>query len=320
MSVIEQCANPFRPPYWKWRRAEAILDGPGPATTKRLDTPAGFKWIRQAMRFLTERRASRTDIQDARLATKYRDVYWAHWLWTQSTGHKHSVEAHLLARETDFEVGFRCGIPPSTVAAYEAIFFNVREKLQHPKYILHCVLGDQLHRGLTDADFPLLWKLYGYFSGPHVLDAMEHKFTGTTWCGTPDAVGAVVQDDTIGTMKLKAALAAKSVPVNQHTQLAIMEVFTKFVEIERTTDSAGKTENQLLDHIAAMFGSLPLNVGGVNPKTGKRLPPTVMAPYDQGSVELTYAETMRVSVHRPIPNDSMLRALTFEAARTVPTT
>lgn len=312
MSVFIAASNPFRPVDWRWQRAIRIADGGLPRTTKRIDTPVGFAWIRKALRFLRQQALARTEAATAELVAAFPEIYWARWLWQHPGPQRHSVEAHILARSSDFEIGYRCGIPPGTIETYEALFFNVREKLLHPQYIFHTVFGEG-PRSAADAHY-LLWKRYAYALGPHVLTAMESGFTGASWCGTPDTVGAVIQDDAIGTLKLKAAMAAKTISVNPTTQLALLEQFTKFVEVERNTDSAGKAQDQLLSHINAMMEAIPLNVAGFDPKTGRKLPATALSEYDGGAVELTFEETMRVAARRPIANAEMLKALTFQDA------
>ena len=266
--------NPFRPANWRWQRAREICDGVGLPTTRRRDEPMGYKWINRAVKFLGEFDACRTDRQKQILAERRPAIFWAYWAWEHNAQpQKHSIEAHILARDDDFEIGYRTGMSPDYIEAYEALFFHVRDKLQHRHYILNVVMGAAVHRGLSEREYDLLWKLYGYFLGPYVLDAMESKFSSPVWCGTPEATGAAVLDDAIGTLKLKAAIAAKTVPVNQHTQLALMEQFTKFVEVERNTDSAGKAQEQILDHIQAMMTTLPFNIGGRDPQRGGQSQP-----------------------------------------------
>lgn len=314
MSSLHICAdNPFRPVDWRWQRAREIVDGVGLNATRRRDGPLGYKWINRAVRYLREYAACRNDRQKMVLAESRPEIFWAHWAWDSDVNpQKFSIEAHVMARETDFEIGFRCGLPPGTVEAYEALFFHVRDKLIHPKYMLNCVIGPSIHRGLAEREYDLLWKLYGYFLGPYMLDALESKFSSPTWCGTPDAVGSCVLDDAISTLKLKASVAAKTVPVNQHTQLALMDVFTKFVEVERNTDTAGKAQAAVLDHIQAMMTALPFNIGGRDPRNDQTiLDRGPLATYEHSAIELTYEETMRISVRQPIANADTLAALSF---------
>lgn len=312
MSALNIAAqNPFRPADWRWQRAREIFDGVGLPVTRRRDGVRGYMWINKAIRFLQDYENCRNDRQRVLLSESRPDVFWAHWAWSATANpQKHLIEAQLLARCDNRDIAWRCGTNDEVIEAYEQLFFNVRTKLQHRSYILNCVMGPAIHRGLSEREYDLLWKLYGYFLGPYIVDALESKFSNPVWCGTPEAVGAAVLDDAIGTLKLKAALAAKTVPVNQHTQLALMEQFTKFVEVERNTDSAGKAQEQILDHISAMMTTLPFNVGGRDPR-GSTLPLTKVQEFEKTAIELTYEETMRLSVSQPIANGEMLKRLTF---------
>lgn len=309
MSLQHAASNPFRPADWRWQRASAIYDqNPGalPAS-RRLDGPDGFKWINEGVRFLRAYARVRGERGRALLAEQRPEIFWAHWAFTSQQPIRYVIEAHLLARGDNYSIGYRCNMPPGVIEAYEALFFNVREKLIHRSYILNCVIGPAIHRGLSEREFDTLWKLYGYFLGPCIIDALEGKFANPTWCGTPTAVGAAVMDDAISTLKLKAALATKTVQVNQYTQLAILDAFTKFVEIERSTDSAGKAQEQILDHISAMMTALPFNVGN-RIRAAANDP---VADFEKTSVELNYEEVMRLSVRAPIAHAGILKKLTF---------
>jgi len=301
-------SNPFRPADWMWQRAVEIVDRDGPRASRKRDGLKGFKWINKAVSFLRAyQRASEDEAALARLATKRPHIFWAHTAWSSATNvQKHLIEAHLLARTDDFSIAFRCDMDPAVITAYEALFFNVKEKLEHRSYILNCVMGPAIHRGLSEREHDLLWKLYGYFLGPYIVDALESKFANPVWCGTPDAVGASVLDDAVSTLKLKAALAAKTVSVNQGTQLALMEQFTKFVEVERNTDSAGKAQEQVLDHIHAMMTTLPFSIGRKKEELF-----SVTHEFNTTAAELTYEETMRVSVGKDIIRPEVLRRLEF---------
>lgn len=303
-------SNPFRPADWRWQRAIGVLNRNQPNPTRRRDDAPGYKWIRDALRFkLAYDACGDNDLRKFDLAENYQAMFWAHWLWHQDNHPaKSALEAYILARQTDFEIGYIFGVPPQMVEAYEAVFFNVREKLNHREYILHCVLGPSIQRGLNESMYDLLWKLYGYFCGPHFLAGLVSKFPVPAWCQTPDNVSAAVQDDAISTLKLKAAMAAKMVPVNGHTQLALIEQFTKFVEVERSTETSGRAQDQVMEHIAVMMSNLPFFAGPNPPNAVDNSP---MAAYDQSGVELTYGEQMRVTVRLPIRNGEVLDKLTF---------
>lgn len=310
MSILNYLANsPLRTPDWRWHRAVASRNSEGVATTRRRDGTDGFAWINRAIKFGRRLDNCVNDQEKATLAMRDPAIFWAHWIWTNPSPLKHSVEARLLARQGDAEIGQRCNLSPESVNAYEAIFFNVRDKLQHTSYILNCAIGSALHRGITEREYDLLWKLYGYFIGPFMLDALESKFSKPVWCSTVDEVHAAVMDDAISTLKLKSLVAAKTVGVNQHTQLALLEQFTKFVEVERNSD-ARDGDQQINENISAMFVAMPITVGERDPRGTAIQNPTIQE-FNRSAIELTYEETMRLSTSQTIANESILRKLEF---------
>jgi hypothetical protein len=313
--MLIECSrdNPFRQPDWRWQRALGIVEGTQPNQTRRYDGPVGFKWIKKAVDFRTAMRAATTDVQRREVANRFPDVFWAHYAWDNNNNPvKHQLEAYILAREENWSIGFKCGMAPEQIEAYECIFFNVREKLNHLAYILHSVIGPALQRSLSEREYSSIWKLYAYYYGPHVLEALASKMVNPMWCGTPDTVNTALQDDAIGTMKMKAAMAAKTVSVAAHTQIELLHIFTKFVEVERTTDSAGKAQDQMLEHITAMMLNLPFAIDSRDPREkGATINPGPAGDFDGTAVELSYEETMVVAAGHVLPNAGLLSQMTY---------
>lgn len=307
--------NPIRAVDWRWLRATGFIDGSERAPSRVADLPAGFKWIRAAIRFARERGTVISDSDLSMLKSRRPAIYWAHQIWdNRSHPLRAEIEARILARQDDHAIGFHTNTSPRIIEAYEALFFHVRDLLHRPAYILHTAIGPSLQRGLSEREFELLWKLFGYFYGPYVLNDLVSKCTNPMWCATPDNTGSAWTDNAIGTLKMKAALAVTTVPVNQQTQLALMDIFTKFIEVERTTDTAGKAHDQVLDSINAMLHAFPLNVSGLDPTDkAKRLMMDTgpMAAYDASSVEVSYAECLKISTGQRLPNERQLLSERF---------
>lgn len=316
MSLTTLASNPFRVPDWRWQRATTLVDRPGrcqPAS-RRLDGPDGYKWINHGVRFLREYKRGAAEDDLSGLASRRPSLFWAYQIWLSDNPTKTFIEAHLLARSEDHYIAFRANTTPETIRAYEAMFFNVRPKLHHQSYILNCVIGPEVHTNVSEREYRLLWKLYGYFLGPHIVDALEAKFINPIWCSSPADLNAAVMDDAISTLKFKAAIAAKSLQVNQYTQLAILETFTKFIEIERNTDSAGKAQDQILTHISAMMTTLPFAVGGRDSAGRLMNTGTPIAEYEQSAIELTYEESVRIATNQPIVHADIIKSLRYPDA------
>jgi len=316
MSLHTLASNPFRVTDWRWQRAAAIVDRPSQTrpASRRVDGTDSYKWINHAVRFQREytAAAARSDLES--VADRRPAIFWAYNIWLSDNPIKTIIESHILARSDDRYIAFRCNTTPETIRAYEALFFNVRQKLHHRSYILNCVIGPEVHGGISEREYRLLWKLYGYFLGPHIIDALEAKFVNPIWCSAVEDLNAAVMDDAISTLKFKAAVAAKTIPVNQYTQLAILETFTKFIEIERNTDGAGKAQEQILGHISAMMTTLPFNVGGRNSDGVLCSSDTPADKFERSAIELTYEENLRLSTHQQIVHADILQSLRFPTA------
>lgn len=278
----------------------------GPAPTARRDGE-GYKWIKQAAQFQRAMNRCVTDRQRTALSLECPALFWARWVYLKaSSPFKYAIEAHLLARESNREIAFKNGCSLEVVEAYEQLFFNVRERLAHREYIVNVVMGEAVHRGLHERSYDLLWKLFGYAAGPCVLDTMIGRLPLLCWTHRPEDVPSFFQDTAISLMKQKATIAALTVPVNSSTHIDLIAAFVKYVEVERTTDSLGKTQEQIISNINSVLGAIPFAVaqpGGV--------PSGYLAAYDASAAELRSDEMMLAAAGIPLPGHRMLLDLKF---------
>jgi hypothetical protein len=299
--------NPRRAPHWRWLRAVQI-DGGGQKATRSFDGEQGFAWIRRATRLKRhyDRAGNRPDKMYA-LMLRDSDLFWAHAMWVdEKAPTRWGLEARVLAGETDEQIAAKIGSTPEIVAAYVSTFFDVREKMQHQDYVINVILGDAVSRGLQERHYDLLWKMLGYQGGPHVLDAVINRFISISKPEGPDAVAGFFQDTAINSMKYKAALATLTVQINTHTQLPLIDSFVKYVEIERTTDSASKAQTSIIDNIGAMLTSMPFKIGTkLDSVTAK------MLPFDDGAAELRGDEMMIIASGGEVESAADIQKLNF---------
>lgn len=299
--------NPFRSPSWAWRRANAIHTGSQPGLTMKRDGKPGMKRVRPLMRYLRGWQKCHNDIQKAELAAHEPKLFWAHSVFMADDAPvKWLIEARLLARETDNEIAARLGCDPSIVACYHDTFFDVREKINYRDYIINSVFGEACYRGLSERRHDLLWKLFGYYGGPHVLDTVSSRLGGSVWCNSPEQASKFLQDTAINAMKQKAAIAALTVPINSETHIDLIESFVKYVEIERNTESQGQARDQIVDNIQATLEALPFAAY----KGAASLKGT-LEQYDNTSVELRTDELLAASLGAQLPYADMLTTMCF---------
>ncbi len=267
-------SNAWRPVDAWWQRAVRILDGAEPVATPRRDSGRGSGWIKKAQRFRYAIQQATTDHERMEVMAAHPTIYWAAWIHEQAATSNRAIpwaiEARILARQSDAEIGQTNGCWPQYIEAYEALFFNVRDRMDNRDFVLQSVLTPAFSRGFEAAEAGSLWKLFGYLGGPHVLDAMMSGFPGVSQVKRPEGISSFFQDLAINSMKQKAAVASMSMPVGSGTYRHLLEAFVKCVEIERTTDSAGTAQDQIQNGLQNLLESFPFLT--IDAENAKRMP------------------------------------------------
>ena len=305
--------NPTRPPDWRWLRAVGIADEQAQRPTSRRDGEENILWIRKAALFKQEYDAAREPLQQMTIIEKYPEILWAYNYYANPANltSRYIVEARILAQQTNREIAYAEGATEGTIAAYEQLFFSVRDRLFNADYIYHKVMGGSLQTSLSSADYGILWKLYGYVGGPFVLDAISRRIANPSWVSRPDEVIAFFHDVTVGTMKSKAAIAAATIPVNSETRIPILESFVRYVEVERSTEGGGQAENQILGNLTEMLTLLPFVVGTKQGAIASR----GAAQFDTSAVELRGSDLIALASGGEIENQEELLGLKFPNAQ-----
>jgi len=285
-------SNPMRPVDWRWERARIIRE------TKYFRLRNEDEWTQKTVKFQKQLLKCKNEFDRYTLMCKEPDIYFAYNIRgaigtdiKKVITIKDEIEARLLAGEDDQSIADKAGCSVATVNAFEHMFFSVKDKLKNTTYILHQVLGPAIHRGLYERDHDLLWKLYGYFCGSRVIDALTTTFTNPVRPNTPEEVDAMFVDDTRETMRRKAALAARTVGVNEHTQLAILQTYAQFLEIEQeSVGTAG--ESTIIENIKVMMTGLPWTTGSAALASSDH---KLLTHYDKQGAELRADEILAIS-------------------------
>jgi len=303
----EIATNPLRAPHWRWLRAVQIDSG-GRRASRKTDGEDGFFWIRRATRLKRhfEQAAGRSQALYA-LLERDPDLFWAHNIWTKDKAPtRWTIEARVLAGQSDEEIAFRAATTPDVVRAYVNVFFDVRGLLDRDDYVLNVILADAVARGVQERQYDLLWKLLAYRGGPHVLDATINRFTKTDAPKDATAVANFFQEFAVNTMKYKAAIAALTVQVNTHTQMQLIDSFVKYVEIEKNSENANKAQTTIVQNIGEMLTALPFRVGTKLDSAAIK-----MVPFDNNAAELKSDELMTIAAGGTLPNQTDIEELRF---------
>lgn len=302
-------ANPRRPVDWRWQRAALAASGEAPLARK-----GGDRWVARALAFQRRQAETRGALDLAELAEGEPAIFWAHDL-RYSDGDDYGgspfrseLEARLLAADQSRNIADRLNTTVAVVEAYERLFFNVIDRRANRGYLIHQVLGAQVHTGFQVQDYDLIWKLMALLGGPLAVDLMIDQSIGHAYPERPSDLKHFVADVTQNDLRRQAMLALKTLRINNFNAMEVVDKFLKLVEIERTTGGAGGLAGEALkQNVAAMMVSLPFAVGSRS--AGVDAPG--LGQYDSRGVELRFEEVMAVSVGQDFPASRTVGQMAF---------
>lgn len=153
----------FRTPHWRWDRAGRLL-----VTGRRLDRRVDDDWVAAARQ------------AHSRPTSEMKDgvVRSAHDIWQGDPAVRHELEAWLLTDEPLTEVAKRLRLSAEVVAAYEALFFAVREVKTATDWLLLRAVGYSALQGVTGPMPYAAWKLAALHGGPLALEVVTAATSG----------------------------------------------------------------------------------------------------------------------------------------------
>jgi hypothetical protein len=194
-SLSSSPRNPFRPLNWRWHRAQFTAHG-----AIRGQRGIDDHWVGRARRYLetVAERPKKRSIRGLRCV-----VHQALQLRTEdSSERRQELEARILAAQDNATIAARCRISADVVAAYAALFFDVRPLLANSDTVLFRAIGPGLYDP-DQRDLPMARRLAAYCGGSEVVDflfpGIDENHTGPdlattllfqhwvmTWRGVPE--------------------------------------------------------------------------------------------------------------------------------------
>jgi hypothetical protein len=298
-------SNPFRPVNWRWERARLMRENKL-RNTKRCSDP----WVRSACDFQKGLTKCKDDIDRYMLMEQFPDIYGAYLMYQRGEEQeKHPmrfvVEARLLAAQTLDEIARLLGVPNTVIDAYTKLFFDVSEKLENTDYVMTCIIGPSVHAGLSDRDYDLLWKLFGYIYGPIALDAFIHMTSKRYRAIDPNQIDALLAEDARSSLQRKVAVVARTYTINPFSQTELLNIYSRFVELEKDS-GGGSSRDVILQSVEVMMAKLPFKAGEENIRQTK-----AMNKYDATSIELHTNELMSVAMDGDVEDSDAFTDIKF---------
>jgi hypothetical protein len=278
--------DPFKPPDWRWQRAEWLLEK-GRYARKASDDAHTVR----AKKFMVALHNVKDDLDQARLAEREPGIFYAvqiHRREDQDT--RWSIEARVLGRQDVAGIAKKCRTTEEVIGWYERLFFDVRDELEHADYVCNVVMGRSIHAGVAERQYDLLWKILGFAHGHVMLDALITRTVNPAIVTSADQLETVFAQGHKAMLAMKAYLAGATLPI-AYNQQVIMEAYAKLLDIEKNSvDGGGETMMQqgvqtLLTSLKFAVATAPVDL----PRLGH---------YDGRSVEPRASEMIGMSLGR----------------------
>jgi len=250
-----------RSPDWRWQRVLLITQSEYRRIAARLRS-AGDEFTARGAAFLQEWSSCQDEYDQLCVTEEWPYLWQAYDIYEGN--HKLlrcELEARLLTNDSKEGITKRLSLHPDVLDWYEALFFNVRDRLDNAGWIASKVLGEQMHYGLTEREYNFLWKFYAYVGGSVMLNAIIDRHLSPMRPTSPSQLRAFIHDDHRDALALKALIAVRTMPVNSYTQQIIIELTQRYRELELAADKGGGANDMMLANMKAALEALPWTVG-----------------------------------------------------------
>lgn len=302
--------DPFLRPNWRFERVLELVDRqPTPGRTTRFDD----EYIRQARSFILRWRVANSNARQ-RLWADNPDLAGAYAIYEKINSDPETqfmLEARLLANQDDKEIAFALKTSVETIQWYEALFFNVKEFLQHHDWIMKHVLLPASDRMATTDDeddddlttrfvakpvikphLDMTLKYFAYFGGPLLCEFMISGFKRGQILRNQDDIDSFMDSQFGSNIRRVSASASSVFEVNKYNVMELFATHTKIMELHQRQDSSEDKRSAIERHIHAMLTEIPWTVGSGAKEIFEG---TVIGEYDEMAAELRDEELMLIT-------------------------
>jgi hypothetical protein len=160
----------MRPPWWRWGRALELHEGQ--LRYRRFDD----EWVRRARRFVGVLARRDGDLGNPAVVSADRALAETARLSTTSQATlRHEVEARILAGQSDSEIAGIVGLDADVIEAFQALWFDIRARLNAIGWIGANIYGARFYRGTGGGDPELAARLIGFVLGPTAIDVYFNR-------------------------------------------------------------------------------------------------------------------------------------------------
>ena len=206
-----------------------------------------------------------------------------------------------MAQQTDYEIANTIPTLPSAIEWYEALFFNVRDRIQARDGVLKQIMGPAIDRMMDDKAEELTMKLFGYFMGPLVFEVvMSIGFTKIAHVGDELEIKAAFDERMDNVVRLRALTSLRTAEINRFNIMELVGAQQKLVEMAAAAKQGDMAQNAVEENIKLMMDEIPWLVG-VSEKATNTIGATPLGRYEGYAAELRADEMLAIAVGQNVP-------------------
>ena len=243
-------------PGWRWSRIKYIIKNELLPPRRTADS-----LIRRGYQYLKRRNSLMQNPGDEHwVRSDYPDLFAAHNMYQNTSSERWIVEAGILADQTPEFLADYTATRPEVIRAYENYFFDIRDKLKSPGYIITRLLKPAL-RGTAKDEVDFMIKLAAWVGGwrlvQDTIDARHLSVESIGWLKT-----AFIHE-----LVKKGWMAVRRIDVNNFTASELIGHVLRLAELEQSAkqmELAQKGEkvkdNEIYTGLQALLNSVQTGI------------------------------------------------------------
>ncbi len=294
---------------WRFERVMTLLEArPVLPADPRVDD----EYICIARRFLGKFLTS-TPREQSQLFPDNPGLYYAYELFNDPDQDRaHFIQTCLLSGMDDEQAAERCAEMPATIDWYEAMFYNVRDRLDAKLWITKNCLGPAAERFIDDHGRVYTAKLFSYFCGPLMVDMMLTGFDPNKDWAHMESFEQLLDLQAADSVRRRSASSLMTVEINRFNVMDLVNGHLKLMELAQVAKTNDEARTIIEDNVESMLSKLPWRVGG-QPQSA--LGPAARRQYQTMNAELRADEMLISGVGKDVVLPEEVRTLRIPEPR-----
>ncbi len=287
--------NSRRPLTWRFDRTVQLLEAKPKALPS--DPRVDDKYVCMGRRFMGKLLSTNDRDEQLELFPKNPGLFLAYELYQDADQERAQfVQSCLLAGMSDEDAAERCGEMPATIDWYEAMFYNVRDRLNARYWIVKNCLGPAAERFIDDHGRQFTLKMFAYFAGEKALDMMLSGFDPSKNWRDMNDLSQLLDTHAADTIRRRCAAHIMTAEINRFNIMELVGAHLKLMELAQSAKTGDEARTIIETNIDVMLKGLHWDAIGKPAGLGG----TSRSRYEGMSAELRADEMMALGVGKDV--------------------